>query len=104
LKKKKPPKASAHTPRIATATPIPAFTPVDSSFDSLSVCVSVSVGVAGRAWGVVVGRSEDVGIVVFRSEDVVDVMLVEGEVELDDEVELVELEVELGLDFGFIQK
>jgi hypothetical protein len=43
LKKKKIPRASAHPPKPAAATPIPAFTPVDSSLDPLSV----SVGAAG---------------------------------------------------------
>ena len=43
-------------------------------------------------------------IVVVGSEDVVDVVLVVEEVELDDVVDVVELEVELGWDLGRIQK
>jgi hypothetical protein len=100
LKKKKIPRASAHPPKPAAATPIPAFTPVDSSLDPLSV----SVGAAGWGSGVVVIRPGDVVIVVVGSEDVVDVVLVVEEVELDDVVDVVELEVELGWDLGRIQK
>ena len=111
LKKKKHPRASAHPPRIAAATPIPAFTPVDSSPDPLSV----SVGVAGRGSAVVVietggvvivaGGSEDVvDVMLFGGEEVVEVVLVVEEVELGDGLDIHELEVELGLDFGRIQK
>jgi hypothetical protein len=49
-------------------------------------------------------RPGDVVIVVVGSEDVVDVVLVVEEVELDDVVDVVELEVELGWDLGRIQK